>query len=190
MAAPRKKPGPKARRAKKVKTEEAAPEVEMTEEKVEDEPKVVQAPPEKPKNPFPSLTDLEEMPLRTHQDYINYNDAVRTRRRHLRKKDVDYMYAPMDIVKKVKVRLTRTSNQNLPININIRDLDTAIWFKSPDGGFKHGDIVELPAMIIDRINSLAEPKYKQEKYPDGTHATVLDYWDNKYSCQYIGAADG
>lgn len=139
---------------------------------------------EKPKS-CPTLEDLESMPLKTYEDYKNYNKAVRQRRKFTRQKDVEYLYAPLDLVPCKKVRITRTSNRGKPININLRKLEYAIWFRSPKGGYKDGDEILLPTCLIDEINNLSEPKYKQVKYPDGSHETVLDYWDNKYSVQTL-----
>ena len=133
----------------------------------------------------PSLEELDEMPLKTYEDYLAYNKLVRKRRRALRKRDVEFLYCPIDLVPRRKVKLTRTSNRGLPININMRKLEHAVWFKSPKHGFKDGETVEIPECLIDKINDLSEPVYKQVKYPDGSHSTVLDYMDNKYSCQIL-----
>lgn len=140
---------------------------------------------EAPPKQYASLEDLDEMPLKTHEDYIRYNEAVRQRRRVLRKKDVEYMYAPLDLVKTCKVRLTRKKNRGMPININKRLLDKAVWFQSPKGGFKDGEEVELPECLLNWLNGLAVPVYKQEKYPDGSYSTVLDRMDEVYSAQVM-----
>jgi len=133
----------------------------------------------------PSLEELEEMPLDTHEDYKRYNDAVRQRRRSLRVKDVEFLYAPLDKVKCTKATITRTNNRGKPIKINLRKLKHAVWFQSPKDGFKDGEEIVIPECLINEINKIAEPKYRQEKYPDGSHATVLDYWENKYNVQPI-----
>jgi len=132
-----------------------------------------------------SLEELDAMPLKTYNDYLKYNDAVRVRRKALRKKDVEYMYAPLHIVECVKAKITRKSNRGLPININLRNLRKAVWFQSPKNGFKDGDVIEMPKCLVDEINDIAEPKYKQIKYPDGSFDTVLDYMDEKYSVQVL-----
>lgn len=146
------------------------------------------APVEKPKS-CPSLEELEQMPLKKYEDYLAYNDAVRQRRKFTRTKDVDYIYAPLDVIPCKKVRITRTSNRGKPINLNLRKLQHAVWFRSPKGGYKDGDEIDLPVCLIDEVNNLSEPKFKQVKYPDGSHETVLDYWDNKYSVQTIHRDD-
>lgn len=139
------------------------------------------------KKTYASLEDLDAMPLKTYDDYLKYNEALRGRRRVLRKKDTPpfYLYAPMDVIECVKVKITRTSNRGLPININMRKLGKAIWFKSPKKGFKDGSDIMMPKCLVDTINNLAIPKYKQVKYPDGSHETVLDYMENQYSCQVL-----
>lgn len=140
-----------------------------------------------PRKSFCSLEELEAMPLQVYEDYIKYNEAVRQRRKVLRKKDVPYLYAPMDLVPKSKGKITRKKHRGLPININMRHLDKAVWFKCPKEGFKDGDIIEVPNCLINEINNLSEPVYKQVKYPDGTSNTVLDYMDEKYSFQILVA---
>lgn len=139
------------------------------------------------KKTYASLEDLDAMPLKTHDDYLKYNEALRGRRRVLRKKDSPpfYLYAPMDVIDCVKVKITRTKNRGLPININMRKLDRAIWFKSPKKGFKDGQEIMIPKSLVDEINNLSIPIYKQVKYPDGSHETVLDYMENQYSCQVL-----
>lgn len=139
----------------------------------------------KPTKSYPSLEDLENMPLQKYEDYLAYNDAVRLRRKYTRKKDVPFLYAPEDLVPMRKVRITRTSNRGKPIHINIRKTKYAVWFKSPPKGYADGEEIMMPECMIEEINKLAEAKYKQVKYPDGSHETVLDYWDNKYSVQTI-----
>ena len=134
---------------------------------------------------YASLEDLDDMPLDTHEDYKAYNEAVRRRRRVLRKKDVDFLYAPIEVLNCIKCRITRTRNRGQPIKINRKYLKEAIWFQSPRGGFKDGEEVMVPDCMVDIINGFAEPKYKQVLYPDGSHETVLDYMDNKYSCQIM-----
>lgn len=133
----------------------------------------------------PTLEELDDMPLLTHEDYKKYNEAVRARRKALREKDVEFLYAPIDVIKCSKVRITRTSNRGKPINLNLRKLKHAVWFQSPKEGYKDGEEVIIPDCLIDEINKLSEPKYKQVKYPDGSSETKFDYWDNKYSVQMV-----
>ena len=149
------------------------------------EPVRAAADPKKAVAHCPTLEELAAMPLNTHEDYLAYNEAVRNRRRVTRKKDVEYLYAPLDKVKCHKVRVTRTHNRGQPIHLNLRKLDKAVWYRTPKPGLADGAEVELPECIINDVNKLAEPKYKQITYPDGSFETVLDYWDNKYSCQVV-----
>ena len=137
------------------------------------------------KKPILSLEELDALPLKTYDDYISYNEAIRARRKALRKKDAEFLYAPMDLIDCVKAKITRKSNRGLPININLKRLAKAVWFQSPKNGFKDGDTIEMPRSLVDEINDIAEPKYKQVKYPDGSFDTVLDYMDEKYSVQVL-----
>ncbi len=134
---------------------------------------------------YASLEDLDAMSLASYDDYLKYNEAVRARRKVLRKKDAQFLYAPIDIIDCVKVKITRTRNRGLPININMRKLKHAIWFKSPKEGFKDGQDIMMPRVLVDEVNGLSIPKYKQVKYPDGSFETVLDYMENQYSVQVL-----
>lgn len=134
---------------------------------------------------FMSLEELDAMPLEKYEDYLAYNEEVRKRRKALRKKEAEFLYCPLELVPCQKVRITRTTNKNLPIHLNFRKKDCAVWFQSPKDGFKHGEEVMLPECLIDDINHLEIPVYKQVVYPDGSHNTVLDYMDNKYACQTV-----
>lgn len=149
------------------------------------EPTKVEAPIET-QDPYPTdYEKIQDLPLDTYEDYVRYNECVRRRRKRTRKVDLPYKYAPHEVVHMTKVRLTRTKHRGNPININLRCTKNWVKMESPLEGYKDGEEVMIPTCFVDRINEMAEPKYKQIKYPDGSSSTVLDYWDNKYNAQVM-----
>jgi len=133
-----------------------------------------------------TIDDIQDMPLETAEDYFAYNDAVRAYRKRTRMKDGKYKlpfkYIPHELVQCVNVKMTRTKNRGRPISINLRCSKEWIHVK---GYYKDGEETRIPFCMVNRINDLAEPKYKQVTYQDGSYSTELDYMDNKYNCQVI-----
>ena len=134
-------------------------------------------------NPIHAINkELEEMPLDTYEDYLKHNEKVREYRLKTRKPVGKIKYCPLEKLKLRKCKITRTSNRGVDIDINLKLSKEAIWFK---GKFKDGEEVLLPDAIINKINSLSVPIYKQVKTKDGGNISVLDYYENKYNCSVM-----
>ena len=141
---------------------------------------------------FYSDEALAELDTSTYEALCLYNENVRKNRMRTRKTTIPFKYVycekgsmpeeDEEMVPFQKVRLTRTHNRGTPISLNIKDSKEWVHLK---GVWEDGAEVRIPEIMVDRINELAEPKYKQVKYPDGSSATVLDYMDNKYNAQII-----
>jgi len=166
-------------------------EQDSIEETEEDEP-LFEDTIEKKSPEFYSDEALTELDTSTYEALCLYNKHVRKNRLRTRKATIPFKYVycekgsmpeeDQEMVPFRKVRMTRTKNRGTPISLNIKDSKNWVHMK---GIWDDGTELRIPEVMIDRINELAEPKYKQVKYPDGSSATVLDYMDNKYSVQII-----
>jgi hypothetical protein len=138
---------------------------------------------------FPTDEELSYWKTDTYEEILAYNEAVRKNRMRTRKATIPFKFVmcekdkmPEDIIPMRKVRMTRSSQRGTPISINLKDAKNYVHLQ---GVWDDGAEDYIPECMINRINELAEPKYKQVKYPDGSHATVLDYMDNKYAVQIM-----
>lgn len=177
------------RKCMKAKRKDASPSDYMQEEQSDEEQSSTG-------NDFEKLLEIarkdpeyfNELSLETYEDYLKHNELIRRLRMRLRKSRSDeksqlaYRYCPLEKIPSTKIYLTRTVNRGQPIRLNLRRPGMACWLQRE---YKDGEEAILPNCMIPEILKLAEAKYKQVKYPDGTGETVFDYWDNKYNCNPV-----
>lgn len=133
---------------------------------------------------------LEDIELNTYEDYLRYNDLVRKLRKkngmmskdRRHKHELSFKYAPLELVPKQRVKLTRRKDRGLPINIDVRNLKEAVFYKAEHAD---GDVVELPDCVIKEISALSIPKYRQVKHQDGSGSTVLDYMESRFAVEVV-----
>lgn len=120
------------------------------------------------------LEELEKLPLNTFEDYAAYNKKARSL-------GIPVKVPPLELHKYVKCKITRLDNQGGNV-LRIRKRDALIDF---DATIQPGVTVELPERIIDFIESLVYPQYKQVTYPDGTSETVFSHNNPRFAVSMV-----
>lgn len=140
---------------------------------------------------FEELTpeDFAHVDLRTRKDYYQYNEAVKYIRKKFKKEflkgdlDLPFVYIPHDLLETHKIKFQRREKpSNKPTSFNFKLMDCWVkFYETLDPGNEY----VLPKEVINEINRLGRPTYKQVKYPDGTYETVLDKYEPRFSCQAV-----
>lgn len=127
--------------------------------------------------------DLASLPLETREDYFKYNEEARKQRKPIK-------FLPHDFFPKQRVRFVRMDNQTgNPLKLRFRSAEKLIDFNSErdleEKMLMDSQEYDLPLPVIEHLNSRKVPRYKQVKYPDGTHETVLSHHEHRFSCQMV-----
>jgi hypothetical protein len=120
--------------------------------------------------------DLSTMPLKTLEDYREYNREARKQGRPVR-------IPPSELHKQLKVKFQRFDQ---PENVlKVRRRSAEIDFT---GQLKPGGIYTLPKPIVDFLNGLAEPIYAEVDVNDGgtTRKETKQVGErSRFSCQVL-----
>ena len=120
--------------------------------------------------------DLDDLPLESVDDYRVYNRWARVFKKPVK-------FPPIEMHKHRKVRFTRSDNQRgNPLSVRRRDGESLIDFHMI---LEDGKEYDLPVPIINFINKLGVPRYKEVKYPDGTSETVFSHNEMRFACQAV-----
>jgi hypothetical protein len=119
---------------------------------------------------------LEDMPLNTIEDYHAYNKEAKKRKKPVK-------FIPLSLFPHRKVRFVRMDGQS-GNSCHVKFVSGAHYINF-DMELQDSVEYELPEPVIEYLNSRKTPKYKQQKFPDGTSTVVWSHDKHRFACQMI-----
>lgn len=117
--------------------------------------------------------ELNKLPLKSLQDYANYNEKARSLSMPVRP-------APAEFHEHVKVKFLRRDGMEHPVPLKFRN--ALIDFEKK---VEHGKIYELPIIAVRQYQRLGMPRYKQVTKPNGESDTVFSHKEPRFAFQIV-----
>lgn len=128
----------------------------------------------------PEIVPIEQMPLETMRDYINYNKEARRLNKMLR--ICRYPIKPCPIELHPKERIIFGRNDQPTNSLPVYKSDDMIDFKMV---LHPGKEYELPVYIVDYLSKKGSPIWKWQTHADGSKETYISHYTPRFAIRTV-----
>lgn len=129
---------------------------------------------------IPEIVPIEQMPLETMRDYINYNKEARRLNKMLR--ICRYPIKPCPVELHPKERIVFGRNDQPTNSLSVYKSDDMIDFKMT---LEPGKEYELPVYIVDYLSKKGSPIWKWQTHADGSKETYVSHYTPRFALRTV-----
>lgn len=129
---------------------------------------------------IPENVPIEQMPLETMRDYINYNKEARRLNKQLRICRYPIKPCPVELHPTERIIFGRNDqpNNSLPVYKS----DDMIDFKMR---LEPGKAYDLPVYIVDYLSKKGSPIWKWQTHADGSKETYVSHYTPRFALRTV-----